>query len=120
MLSLDWRLSALVVVCIFFILSFLSQARLAIDHAYMVRHGRFQGQNQHEDDERPIAAVYRGPVSCDGCAEAVARLLRKSPAKYRVHFLGPNEQSDVTSAALSRLDLFAWPGGGGACSGGLL
>lgn len=63
-------------------------------------------------DNRPVAAVYRGPVACEGCAESVATLLRKSSLRYKVHYLGPNEHHDVSKETLSHLDLFAWPGGG--------
>lgn len=64
--------------------------------------------------DRPVAAVYRGQVACDGCAESVAELLRKSPLRYKVHYLGPDEDHDISLPLLSHLDLFAWPGGGGA------
>ena len=62
--------------------------------------------------ERPVAAVYRGPIASPGCAESVAQLLRTSPSRYRVHYLGPNEDHDICAENLSYLDLFAWPGGG--------
>lgn len=74
----------------------------------MVKGGRFFTSRE----KRPVAAVYRGEVACDGCAEAVAHLLRKSPMRYKVHYLGPNEDHDINSATLSHLDVFAWPGGG--------
>lgn len=61
---------------------------------------------------RPIAAVYRGPISCEGCPESLATLLRRSPPHFKVHYLGPNEAQDVSSESLAKLDLFAWPGGG--------
>lgn len=62
---------------------------------------------------RLVAAVYRGPISSPGCSEAVATLLRRSPVRFRVHYLGPGETHDICEATLSHLDLFAWPGGGG-------
>ena len=70
-------------------------------------------KDQHPSKKQLTAAVYRGPVACDGCAESVAALLRSSPLGYQVHYLGPHETNDVNSAMLSHLDLFAWPGGGG-------
>ena len=66
-------------------------------------------------DDRPVAAVYRGPIACEGCAESVAHLLRRSPARFKVHYLGPEETHDISPQTLSHLDLFAWPGGGGEC-----
>lgn len=30
------------------------------------------------------ALVYRGPAACDGCPEAVAKLLKSSPSKFNV------------------------------------
>lgn len=74
----------------------------------MVKGGRFFTPRE----KRPVAAVYRGEVSCDGCAESVAHLLRKSPMRYKVHYLGPKEDHDINQATLSHLDIFAWPGGG--------
>ncbi|PWN92296.1 hypothetical protein FA10DRAFT_89483 [Acaromyces ingoldii] len=68
--------------------------------------------NRGKDLERPVAAVYRGPIACDGCSESVAELLRKSPANFRVHYLGPTETHDINAQTLNHLDLFAWPGGG--------
>lgn len=68
---------------------------------------------QHRSADRPIAAVYRGPIASDGCAESLALLLRKCPARFQVHYLGPNETHDINEVTLSHLDLFAWPGGGG-------
>ncbi|ORX37298.1 hypothetical protein BD324DRAFT_625628 [Kockovaella imperatae] len=64
------------------------------------------------DSIRPVAAVYGGPIACDGCAESVARLLRHSNPHFKVSYLGPNEENDVTAESLKKLDLFAWPGGG--------
>jgi hypothetical protein len=62
--------------------------------------------------DRPIAAVYRGEIACTGCAESVAKLFRKSPSNYKVHYIGPNEKEDINRETLSKLDVFAWPGGG--------
>lgn len=62
--------------------------------------------------KRPIAAVYRGPISCEGCPESLATLLRRSPPHFKVHYLGPDESHDVSASSLAGLDLFAWPGGG--------
>ncbi|ORX37305.1 hypothetical protein BD324DRAFT_625643 [Kockovaella imperatae] len=62
--------------------------------------------------EHPVAAVYRGPISSEGCPESLAKLLRHAPAGFKVHYLGPDEDEDVTAESLSKVDLFAWPGGG--------
>lgn len=90
----------------------LLHGRRAVQQAKMVGRGRHLC-NRGKDLERPVAAVYRGPIACDGCSESVAELLRKSPANFRVHYLGPTETHDINAHTLSHLDLFAWPGGGG-------
>jgi hypothetical protein len=61
---------------------------------------------------RPHALVYRGPASCDGCAESVAALLRTSPAKFTTEYCGPHETTQLTAANLARATLYAQPGGG--------
>lgn len=60
------------------------------------------------------AAVYRGrgAGSCDGCSEAVARLLGSSPTPLEVEFIGPDEPRDVSPETLSGMLLYAQPGGG--------
>lgn len=63
-------------------------------------------------EQRPLALVYRGPASCAGCSEAVAALLRGTPAGFRTEFCGPGENVRVTADALARAVLYAQPGGG--------
>ena len=60
------------------------------------------------------AAVYRGrgAGSCDGCSEAVARLLGSSPTPLEVEFVGPGEERDVSPETLNGMVLYAQPGGG--------
>ncbi|MGY4652969.1 BPL-N domain-containing protein [Mycobacterium sp. URHB0021] len=60
------------------------------------------------------AAVYRGrgAGSCDGCSEAVARLLGSSPTAFDVEFIGPGESRQVTPETLSEMLIYAQPGGG--------
>ncbi|CAK4033427.1 Hypothetical predicted protein [Lecanosticta acicola] len=58
------------------------------------------------------ALVYRGPASCDGCPEAVANLLTSSPENIRVAYVGPKEKTKLTRDALSKVDIYAQPGGG--------
>jgi glutamine amidotransferase-like uncharacterized protein len=60
------------------------------------------------------AAVYRGrgAGSCDGCSEAVARLLGSAPTPFDVVFVGPNEMLKVTPETLNGVVLYAQPGGG--------
>ncbi|CEH13794.1 hypothetical protein CBOM_01691 [Ceraceosorus bombacis] len=84
------------------------QRRQTHSHVEMGRKAR----HFHHKHDRPVAAVYRGPVGCEGCSESVAKLLRDSPPHFRVHYLGPDETHDVSPQTLSHLDLFAWPGGG--------
>lgn len=59
------------------------------------------------------ALVYRGPVVCDGCPEAVAELLQQSPWKFSIAFAGPDEEVDVTTQSLREVQVFAFPGGPG-------
>lgn len=73
---------------------------------------RDKPQGQHKST-RPIAAVYRGPVSSEGCSESLADLLRRSTLKFEVHYLGPGERDDICERTLGVIDLLAWPGGGG-------
>jgi glutamine amidotransferase-like uncharacterized protein len=60
------------------------------------------------------AAVYRGrgAGSCDGCSEAVARLLGSSPTPFEVEFVGPDEARQVSPETLSGMLVYAQPGGG--------
>ncbi|MET8835416.1 BPL-N domain-containing protein [Micromonospora sp. NPDC004540] len=60
----------------------------------------------------PLALVYRGPAACSGCAEAVAALLRSSPAGFRTEYCGPDEQRRISSDALAEAAVYAQPGGG--------
>ncbi|MFV0434828.1 MAG: BPL-N domain-containing protein [Leucobacter sp.] len=62
--------------------------------------------------DAPVALVYRGPASCDGCAEAVAVILEASERDFIVRFVGPGEEADVTPETLARADLYVQPGGG--------
>ena len=60
------------------------------------------------------ALVYRGPASCEGCPEAVAKLLESTPsAQITVSYVGPNEKLKLTKDVLSKVDIYAQPGGGG-------
>ncbi|MGY0004241.1 BPL-N domain-containing protein [Micromonospora sp. I033] len=60
----------------------------------------------------PLALVYRGPAACSGCAEAVAALLRDSPAQFRTEYCGPDEQRQISSDVLAEAAVYAQPGGG--------
>lgn len=57
---------------------------------------------------QPIALIYRGPATLDGCPETVAALLEHS---YKVVYVGPNEEVDVNEETLSRAKLYVQPGG---------
>ncbi len=61
-------------------------------------------------NERPLAAVYRGPAACQGCPEAVASVLEKS-GDFTVEFVGPDEDRAVTSDGLEMVVLYVQPGG---------
>lgn len=65
-------------------------------------------------DGAPLALVYRGPASCDGCSEAVAALLRSSGWNFDVQYVGPLESDHITSTTLARAALYAQPGGDGS------
>lgn len=63
--------------------------------------------------EAPVALVYRGPASCDGCPEAAAALLQASDHGFEVVLVGPGEEMDVTAQALDDAALYVQPGGDG-------
>ena len=63
--------------------------------------------------QRPRALVYRGPAACDGCPEAVGKLLESSPSKFQVTYAGPHEDIQISADTLSQADVYAHPGGGG-------
>ena len=65
-------------------------------------------------ESAPLAVVYRGPASCGGCSTAVAALLRKSPRRFRLRYIGPNEERRVTTKGLRGVALYAQPGGDGS------
>lgn len=60
------------------------------------------------------AAVYRGhgAGSCDGCSEAVARLLGSGPTPLQVEFVGPDEPRQLSPETLAGALVYAQPGGG--------
>lgn len=57
-------------------------------------------------------AVYRGPASCDDCAETAKKAIERLGAQYRVDFVGAAEKIDITPANLSLYDVYVQPGGG--------
>ena len=71
------------------------------------------GGEKPQTRRQPVAAVYRGPVASEGCPEALAELLRRSLVGFKVQYIGPKERRDISPDALSRVDVLAWPGGGG-------
>jgi glutamine amidotransferase-like uncharacterized protein len=58
---------------------------------------------------KPIALIYRGPASCNGCSETVAELLKN---EYEIIYAGPKEKVDVNEVTLSTAKLYVQPGGG--------
>lgn len=63
--------------------------------------------------ERPLALVYRGDAACEGCPEAVAALLEKSPRHFNVTFCGPGQEADISPSILAQAAVYAYPGGPG-------
>jgi hypothetical protein len=61
----------------------------------------------------PVALVYRGPASTEGCPEAVAAALERSRWDLQVRFVGPREESPLERSVLAGARLYAQPGGGG-------
>ncbi len=57
---------------------------------------------------QPIALIYRGPATCEGCPESVAALLKSS---YKIVYAGPEEKVDVDEETLSIAKLYVQPGG---------
>ncbi|MQA31953.1 BPL-N domain-containing protein [Modestobacter roseus] len=62
--------------------------------------------------DRPLALVYRGPASTDGCPEAVAGALSRSRWGFDVRFVGPKERLAPEPDVLATAALYAQPGGG--------
>lgn len=61
----------------------------------------------------PLALVYRGPAARpEGCAEAVAALLRRDPRGFDVRYVGRREELRLTREVLARATVYAQPGGG--------
>jgi hypothetical protein len=60
-------------------------------------------------DSQPLALIYRGPATTDGCPEAVAALLS---GQYSVGYTGPSEDYPLTADSLAEAALYAQPGGG--------
>lgn len=60
---------------------------------------------------RPLALVYRGPASCQGCSEAAARLVKSARQKFRVAYVGPKERRKLTTSTLRKAALYVQPGG---------
>ena len=63
---------------------------------------------------QPVAVVYRGPAACEGCAESAAALVRQSPLRFQVSFIGPAEDRPLTADGLSGVSLYVQPGGDGS------
>jgi hypothetical protein len=63
---------------------------------------------------RPKVLVYRDSpdVTCEDCPETIARLLESSPLRMDVSFASPKD-IHVDKYSLSRVTLFAFPGGPG-------
>lgn len=66
---------------------------------------------QQDDIEEPVALVYRGPASCEGCSETLAERLSGPPLNLTVRFIGPNEATPLEAPSFAEVDLYAQPGG---------
>jgi glutamine amidotransferase-like uncharacterized protein len=76
------------------------------------RQGQGEGSTSTTTNESHLALVYRGPAACnDGCPEAAAALLKKSPYKFTVQYVGPND-TPITPELLKTADIYVQPGGG--------
>lgn len=62
-------------------------------------------------NDRRQALVYRGPAALPGCPEAVADLLRRSPCRFDVRYVGPGTDLPLTPRILAGATLYAQPGG---------
>lgn len=62
---------------------------------------------------QPTALIYRGPAACAGCPEAIGQLLETSSHKFKVIYAGPDEEVQVNSESLSKVDAYAQAGGPG-------
>lgn len=62
--------------------------------------------------DHPLALVYRGPASCEDCAQSAAALLKRMPNPFRVRYCGPQESTPLSAAALADARLYVQPGGG--------
>jgi glutamine amidotransferase-like uncharacterized protein len=60
---------------------------------------------------RPLALVYRGPLSCEDCSEAAAALLRSSRWNFEVRYVGPDEALPLSATSLAGAALYVQPGG---------
>jgi glutamine amidotransferase-like uncharacterized protein len=70
--------------------------------------------------EAPMrVAIYRGPAACEDCSETVERALAAISGKYAVEFIGPNEDLDISAAALEGIELYVQPAGGQDIEGAL-
>jgi glutamine amidotransferase-like uncharacterized protein len=55
--------------------------------------------------------IYRGANSTDQCPESVARLFKRTFPKVAITYAGPSEKVQINADSLSRVDVFAQPGG---------
>lgn len=58
-------------------------------------------------------AIYRGGAACQGCPEAVAKMLQQDDRyNYQIKYIGENEADKLASASLDDIDIYVQPGGG--------
>lgn len=59
--------------------------------------------------------IYRGANSTEECPESIARLFKSTfpKSKLKTTYAGPDEKVQITADTLSRVDVFAQPGGPG-------
>lgn len=86
--------------------SLLTAAALAVPTALLA------GCSDKATQDRPLALVYRGPASCDGCSESAAALLKSLPNPFRVRYCGTEADAALSARALEDARLYVQPGGG--------
>jgi glutamine amidotransferase-like uncharacterized protein len=68
-------------------------------------------RSNHNTTPPVRAMIYRGANSTDQCPESVARLFKRTFPKVTITYAGPAEKIPITTSTLSKIDVFAQPGG---------
>ncbi len=76
-----------------------------------IRGGESRAGQAVRGSRRPLALVYRGPAACPDCPAATRTMLRTSPLKFRVRYVGPEARRAIKHSTLRRAALYVQPGG---------